>query len=150
MNITHTINVPYSRKIWRGIKFGGLAVYTTTAKLKSAKISYSHIYIWRSRTEPPNLKSANILHIAISGSNAKFNGRQHFRLYGIRVHACIILHVHVYMYVCMYVNINKWGKIKPGKAGGKQRKSSQPPACTVRSCNLAKEGTLNCVPQYQY
>ena len=47
--------LPYSRKIWRGIKFGGLAVFTTTAKLKSAKISYSHIYIWRSRTEPPNL-----------------------------------------------------------------------------------------------
>ena len=32
-----------------------MAVYITTAKLKSAKISYSHIYIWRSRTEPPNL-----------------------------------------------------------------------------------------------
>ena len=26
-----------------------------TAKLKSAKISYSHIYVWRSRTELPNL-----------------------------------------------------------------------------------------------
>ena len=38
-----------------GIKFGGLAVYIITAKLKSAKISNSHIYIWRSRTEPPNL-----------------------------------------------------------------------------------------------
>ena len=38
-------------------KFGGLAVYVTTAKLKSTKISYSHIYtyVWRSRTEPPNL-----------------------------------------------------------------------------------------------
>ena len=36
-------------------KFGGLAVYITTAKLKSAKISYSHVYIWQSRTEPPNL-----------------------------------------------------------------------------------------------
>ena len=50
--------IPYSRKIWRGIKFGGLAVYNiiTTAKLKSAKISYSYIlYVWRSRTEPPNL-----------------------------------------------------------------------------------------------
>ena len=47
--------IPYSRKIWRGIKFGGLAVYITTAKLKSAKISYSHIYVWRSHTEPPNL-----------------------------------------------------------------------------------------------
>ena len=48
-------NTPYSRKIWRGIKFGGLAVYITTAKLKPAKISYSHIYVWQSRTEPPNL-----------------------------------------------------------------------------------------------
>ena len=36
----------YSRKIWQGIKFGRLAVYITTAKLKSVKISYSHIYVW--------------------------------------------------------------------------------------------------------
>ena len=50
--------IPYSRKIWQGIKFGGLAVYITTAKLKSAKISYSHIYVWRSRNEPPNLNPA--------------------------------------------------------------------------------------------
>ena len=41
-------NIPYSWKYWRGIKFGGLAVYITTAKLKSAKISYSRIcdQIW--------------------------------------------------------------------------------------------------------
>ncbi|MCG8621854.1 MAG: hypothetical protein MJE68_07650 [Proteobacteria bacterium] len=49
------MKLPYSRKIWRGIKFGGLAVYITTAKLKSAKISYLHIDVWRSHTEPPNL-----------------------------------------------------------------------------------------------
>ena len=42
-------------------KFGGelnLAVWRSafaTAKLKSANISYSHIYVWRSLTEPPNL-----------------------------------------------------------------------------------------------
>ena len=36
-------------------KFGGLAVYITTTKLKSAKVSYSYIYVWRSHTEPPNL-----------------------------------------------------------------------------------------------
>ena len=41
-------------------KFGGLVVYITTAKLKSAKISYSHIYVWRSHTEPPNLIPASI------------------------------------------------------------------------------------------
>ena len=45
--------IPYSWKIWR---FGGLHVYVTTAKLKSAKMSYLHIiYVWRSCTEPPNL-----------------------------------------------------------------------------------------------
>ena len=51
------LDIPYSRKILRGIKFGGLAVYMyiATAKLKSAKISYSHIYVWRSCTEPPKL-----------------------------------------------------------------------------------------------
>ena len=33
----------YSRKIGRRIKFGDLVVYITTAKLISAKFSYSHI-----------------------------------------------------------------------------------------------------------
>ena len=50
-------------------KFGGdlnLAVRCTTAKLKSANISllnlYAYVcnYVWRYRTGPPNLKSANI------------------------------------------------------------------------------------------
>ena len=62
------------------IKFGSLAVYITTAKLKPAKISYSHIYVWRSCTA--KFKSANILAIAILGSTAKFNYYQYFRLYG--------------------------------------------------------------------
>ena len=35
--------------------FGGLAVLLATAKLKSANISYLHIYVWRSLTKPPNL-----------------------------------------------------------------------------------------------
>ena len=39
-------SIPYSQKIWREIKFGGLVVYITIAKLKSAKISYSYIYIY--------------------------------------------------------------------------------------------------------
>ena len=53
----YDVVIPYSRQIWQRIKFGGLVVYITTAKLKSAEISYSHIYmyIWRSHTEPPNL-----------------------------------------------------------------------------------------------
>ena len=53
-NVQHSSCIPYSRKIWWGIKFGGLAVYIKI-KLKSAKISYSHIYVWRSRTKPPSL-----------------------------------------------------------------------------------------------
>ena len=42
-------------------KFGGelnLAIWQsarTTVKLKSTKISYSRIYVWRFRTKPPNL-----------------------------------------------------------------------------------------------
>ena len=44
-------------------KFGGLAIYITTAKLKSA----------------------NILAIAILGSTAKFNSHQYLRLYGIMI-----------------------------------------------------------------
>ena len=36
-------------------KFGLLVIYITTTKLKFAKISYSHIYVWRSRIISPNL-----------------------------------------------------------------------------------------------
>ena len=60
----------------RSPKFGSLAVYITTAKLKSAKISYSHMILWWSRTEHPNL-------CPILGSTAKFNYRQYFQLYGM-------------------------------------------------------------------
>ena len=53
----YSSDIPYSQKIWRGIKFSGLAIYITTAELKFAKISYSHIilYVWQSRTEALNL-----------------------------------------------------------------------------------------------
>ena len=67
-------------------KFGGelnLAVWRSawaTVKLKSAKISYSHIYIWWSRTEPPNLNPP----MAIWDPTTKFNSHQYFRLYGIK------------------------------------------------------------------
>ena len=71
----NTLCIPYSWKIWRGIIFGDLAVYITTTKLKSAKISCLHIYVWRPHTEPPNLNP-------LLGSIAKFNSRQYFRLYG--------------------------------------------------------------------
>ena len=53
--------IPYSRKIWRGIKFGGLAVCVKTAKLKSTKIFYTCMYVWRYHTIPPNLSPLMVL-----------------------------------------------------------------------------------------
>ena len=41
-------------KIWQGIKFDSLAVYITTTKLKSAKISYSHTYNYTYGDPVPN------------------------------------------------------------------------------------------------
>ena len=75
------IDLPYSRKIWRWLKFGSLAVCVMTAKLKSANISVLTLYVYIRRmtipygppnlnlpmflfrrlwTKPPNLKTANI------------------------------------------------------------------------------------------
>ena len=76
-------NLPYSRKIWRGIKFGGLAVYYYNRQIKIRQ-NFLLAYICMAipyRTA--KFKSANILSIAILGSTAKFNARQYFRLYGI-------------------------------------------------------------------
>ena len=42
----YSTGIPYSPKIWRGIKFGGLAVLGETAKLKSAKIYTACMYVW--------------------------------------------------------------------------------------------------------
>ena len=50
-----TLKELYSWKIWRGIKFGGLADCLSNRQIKSTKISYSHIYVWQSHTKPPNL-----------------------------------------------------------------------------------------------
>ena len=50
-------------EIWRGIKFDGLVVQLVAAKfkLKSANISYLHIYVWRSLTKLPNFNSPILL-----------------------------------------------------------------------------------------
>ena len=71
--------VPYIRKIWRGIKFGGLAVYITNAKLNFLLAYIRMAILYRTA----KFKSANILPIAILGSTAKFNSGQYFRLYGM-------------------------------------------------------------------
>ena len=50
--------VPYSRKYWRGIKFGGLMVCEQTAKLKSANYIYPSFIRYRN-AKTAKLKSAN-------------------------------------------------------------------------------------------
>ena len=46
-NFGRELNMELNMAVWRSV--------ITIAKLKSAKMSYSHIYVWRSRTELPNL-----------------------------------------------------------------------------------------------
>ena len=62
-------------------KFGGLVVYLSNRQIKIHQIiSYSHIYVWRSRTDPPNL---NMFRMAIWDPTTKFNSRQYFWLYTV-------------------------------------------------------------------
>ena len=78
-------NLPYSQKIWRGIKFGGLAVCLVTAKFKIRQyfiLAYIRMAI---PYRIAKFKSANIFAIAIWGPTAKFNSRQYFQLYGMRI-----------------------------------------------------------------
>ena len=92
--------VPYSRKkIWWGSKFGGLAVYITTAKLKFTKISYSLMAI---PYQTGKFKSANILAIASLGSTAKFNSRQYFRLYGTSCNVTYMIGNTIGIIMCMH------------------------------------------------
>ena len=51
------LNIAYriAGKFGRELNLADWRTDWATAKLKSAKISYLHIYVWRSRTKPPNL-----------------------------------------------------------------------------------------------
>ena len=85
--------IPYSRKIWLGIKFGGLAVYLCNRQIKMRQyfiLAYIHVAI---PYRTAKFKSANIFAIAIWGPTAKFNPRQYFRLYGI----CICTYVRIHL-----------------------------------------------------
>ena len=74
--------IPYSWKIWWGIKFGGLAVCLATAKLKLANTIFILAYI--RMAIPYQMAKFNIFSraIQIQGPTAKFNSHQYFRLYG--------------------------------------------------------------------
>ena len=75
--------IPYSRKIWRGIKFGGLVVCSSNCQIKIRQ-NFLLAYICMAipyRTA--NFKSANKFAMAIWEPTAKFNSHQYFWLYGM-------------------------------------------------------------------
>ena len=75
--------IPYSRKIWQGIKFGDLAVYLNNRQIKICQ-NFLLAYICMAipyRTA--KLKSTNTFAMAIWDPTAKFNSCQYFRLYSI-------------------------------------------------------------------
>ena len=83
------IIIPYSRKIWRGIKFGGLADCLRNHQIKTCQnFLLVYIYVWWSRTEQPNLNPPIPFVMAIWDPTAKFNSHQYFRLYGIMGLCC--------------------------------------------------------------
>ena len=82
---------PYSRKYWRSIKFGGLAVGEATVKFNPSNLSAIYVYTYyftRARARilyvgtTAKFKSANIFISAARDQTAKFKDRQYFRLYG--------------------------------------------------------------------
>ena len=87
------LGIPYSRKYWRSIKFGSLAVGEATVKFKSVKFKVRSTYIriiLRVRVcayymygTTAKFKSANIFILAARDQTTKFKDRQYFRLYGI-------------------------------------------------------------------
>ena len=94
---TSVISLPYSRKIWRGIKFGGLAVSLRNRQIKIRQnllLAYIPMAI---PYQTAKFKSTNTFAMAIWDPTAKFNSRQYFRLYSICMHvqcAC------AYIYCC--------------------------------------------------
>ena len=96
--------IPYSRKIWRGIKFGGLAIYYYNRQIKIRQnflLTYIRMAI---PYQTAKFKSANILSIAILGSTAKFKARQYFRLYDMI--KWLIRHTHSQNERCTHPQLN--------------------------------------------
>ena len=76
--------LPYSRKIWRGIKFGGLYYNRQIKICQNFLLAYIHVRM-AIPYRTAKFKSASILPIAILGSTVKFNSHQYFRLYGMQL-----------------------------------------------------------------
>ena len=68
------LEIPYSRKIWQGIKFGSLGVYLCNRQIK---ISQYFILAYIIRNAIPykttKFKSTSIIAMAICGPTTKFN-----------------------------------------------------------------------------
>ena len=80
------VNIPYGQKIWRGIKFGGLAVYFNNRQIKIRQnflLAYPQYIRMAIPYRTAKLKSVNTFAMAIWDRTTKFNSRQYFRLYGI-------------------------------------------------------------------
>ena len=64
--------IPYSQKIWRGIKFGSLAVWVETTKLKSANIIFARTHNNNAcssalgSTQRPSMRAAHIASSALA------------------------------------------------------------------------------------
>ena len=88
------LKLPYSRKYWRSIKFGGLAVGEATVKFKSVKfkcdlrVCVRAYYMYGTTVK---FKSTNIFISVALDQTAKLKDRQYFRLYGIWLSFVVIL-----------------------------------------------------------
>jgi len=76
--VTLLRTVPYSRKYWRSIKFGGLAVEEATVKFKSVKFKCA-----RDLRDIRIILRVRVRTYYMYGTTAKFKDHQYFRLYGI-------------------------------------------------------------------
>ena len=101
--------IPYSRKYWRSIKFGGLAVGEATVKFRSVKFKCDlrecvRAYYMYGTTA--KFKSANIFISAARDQTAKFKDRQYFWLYGIVCNSSPFVLVHVSPVLEYYKSFN--------------------------------------------
>ena len=106
----------YSQKIWRGIKFGGLAVCMSNCQIKIRQnflLAYIHMAI---PYRTAKFKSANTFAMAIWDPTAKFSSRQYFWLYGTEesilcsaVYASCTIIVTVLLHLCVHACTYQWG-----------------------------------------
>ena len=100
---TNPVQHTYSRKYWRGIKFGGLAVCEQTAKLKSANYIYPSFIRYRN-AKTAKLKSTNFNFRRFSSKPPNIIPRQYFQLYGILVlFVCVLSNLMFVFYPGFFV-----------------------------------------------